>query len=209
MPMKQKEMNYKIHPLEQRTEEWFAMREGLITGSTADRAKAKGDSYVYEVVGTMLTMANPSNFKTSQMQWGEENEPLAREAYVKKTGLKVQEVGFITNGKLGLSPDGVVFNGEQIERTIEIKCPDTKNHVKYCIENKVPKEHLDQIVHNFVVIDDLKILDFISYDPRCKVRPLFIKSITRDALTTEIELAKVAYERHLTKLDSVYKQMIL
>jgi len=208
-------MNYKIHQLEQRTEEWFAMREGLVTGSTATQAKSKGDGYVYEVVGTMVTNATPSDYKSAQMQWGEEQEPNARKAYEVATGKVVAEVGFITNGRLGLSPDGVVFKGDtkklvyDIERAIEIKCPDTKNHVKYCVENKIPKEHIDQLVHYFVVIDDLKILDFISYDPRCKVRPLFIKSITRDALATEIELAKVAYQRHLTKLDSVYKQMIL
>lgn len=207
--MKAQNKNYQIHQLEQRTEEWFAMREGMVTGSTAERVRAKGDAYVYEVVATMITNATPSTYKTPAMQWGEENEPKARQAYTKATGHKLEEIGFITNGRIGHSPDGAVMKKNEITRMVEIKCPDTKTHVKYCIEGVVPKEYMPQIVNAFVVVDDLEVMDFISYDPRAKVRPLFIKGITRDALGAEIEVAKVAYQKHLARLDAVYKQMIL
>lgn len=203
--------NYKIQKTEQRSEDWFAMREGLITGSTAKKAKTSGDAFLWEVLETMTTPTEfEDKFLSKAVEWGVENEPKAREEYEKATGAKVEEVGFIVNGQLGLSPDGVIFSKKNvIRKTIEIKCPETKNHIKHILTNKIPKEHKDQIIHNFIVIDDLEEMDFVSYDPRFNYKPLHIIRVTRESLLLDITTTKIAYAKHLEKLDQNYKKLIL
>lgn len=202
--------NYKIINVEQKTEEWFAEREGLITGSVAKKVKAKGDTYLYEVLATMTTKVKEKELHTPAIDWGVEQEPNARKEYIKQTGEKIEEIGFIKNGQLGLSPDGGKFRkNKSIKKTIEIKCPNTKNHIKYIVTNKLPSEHKDQVVHNFMVIDDLEELDFVSYDPRYKYKPLHIIRIKREDLILEINVAKVAYDAHLLKLNELYRKLVL
>lgn len=208
--MKQTNKNYQlIENTEQRTEEWFAMREGMVTGSVATQCKVKNGMYLYEVLATMTTNTVPKQLNTPAVLWGIEQEPVARVQYERKTGREVTQCGFIKNGRYGLSPDGLVMKKVEIERTVEIKCPDSKTHIYYYLNKGVPKEYRDQIIHNFVVIDDLQTLDFVSYDPRVKVQPFYIYTITRDALATEIALAKVAYDIHLKRLDEAYKALII
>jgi hypothetical protein len=212
--------NYQIqHNVDQNTEAWFAGREGLVTGSVAKRVRTTGDAYLYEVLATMTTQTVMKSLDSVEsIRWGNEQEPFGRDAYMKETGFTVEEVGFITNGRYGLSPDGVVYknmikgfkgNADGINHTIEIKCPDTKTHIKYCLKGGIPKEHREQVVHNFVVIDDLKRLDFVSFDPRQKNRPLYIYTVTRESLGAEIEVAKISYTNHLKALDENYKKLIL
>lgn len=204
--------NYQIqNNVEQKTEEWFAMREGMVTGSVAKQVKATGDAYMYEVLATMTTNVKPKSLDSIEaIKWGNEQEPHARDAYMKATGFDVIEIGFIINGRLGLSPDGAVLGKQrEIAHTVEIKCPDTKTHIKYLLKGGVPKEYQPQIIHNFVVIDDLKRLDFVSYDPRQKNQPLYIYTVMRESLGAEIEVAKMAYTKHLQLLDANYKRLIL
>jgi hypothetical protein len=217
MHMKMSKTNYQIQSnVEQKTEEWFAMREGLVTGSVAKAVKAgvrsgANNAYLYEVLATMTTDVKPKPLDSIEaIKWGNEQEPNARKAYETMMKVEVAEVGFIINGRLGLSPDGVVYGKKgNIIQTIEIKCPDTKNHIKYILNGGYPSEYKDQIIHNFVVIDDLKRLDFVSYDPRLKMRPLYSYTIMRESLGAEIEVAKISYTNHLKALDENYKKLIL
>jgi putative phage-type endonuclease len=211
MHMKLENKNYQIHNgIEQKSDEWLTLREGIITGSVAKQVKTNGSAYLYEVLASMTANTKQDDIShVEAIAHGNEYEAAAREAFEKKTGLKVDEVGFISNGRLGLSPDGVVFGKNTIKATVEIKCPNTKTHIKYILEGKYPKEYKDQIIHNFVVIDDLETLYFISYDPRLKQNPLYIYEVQRSSLGAEIEVAKVAYEKHLKDLDAGYKKIIL
>ncbi len=65
---------------------------------------------------------------SSSLLWGRDHEYHARDQYVKglPDGLSVKECGLHIseiNGFLGASPDGLVFNGDQLCGCIEIKCP--------------------------------------------------------------------------------------
>ena len=210
--MKQQSKNYLIvNDVEQKSDEWFAMREGIITGSVAGKVKTKGNAYLCEVLAAMTANTKQADIShVKAIAHGNKHEPAARIAFTKKSGRDLNEVGFIKNGRYGLSPDGVHFDKDgNIACTVEIKCPETKTHIKYILEGSYPKEYKDQIIHNFVVIDDLPRLFFVSYDPRLKQNPLYIFEISRESLGAEIEIAKVAYEKHLKDLDAGYKKIIL
>ena len=201
-------MSYKIIDLDQKSPGWFAARESLITGSAAKKIKTSYD-YRFEMLANLTTPTEILESPVSEaMQWGIEKEPEAREAYAKSTKRKIKEVGFIQNGRYGLSPDGVVLAGKKISRAIEIKCPSTKNHVSTIVKNEIPKLNLDQIIHYFVVIDDLKELDFVSYDPRFQYKQLHIITVKRSDFKAEIAETIKRYEKFVEKLDADYQKII-
>lgn len=207
------ETTYKIIAGEQQTDDWQKLREGKITGSNAKKVKGTGDAFLYETLAMMLTQRDPKQAYGEHVDRGNELEPVARKAYTDATGEKVAQVAFIEDesGRVGFSPDGLVWKrgGKEIKKLLEIKCPDTNNHIRYIVEKRIPAEHKDQIIHAFVVCDDVDELDFVSYDPKFRFKPLFILTVKRSSLVTEIATAKIAYDRFLQKLDSIYQSLIL
>lgn len=201
-------MNYEIIKGEQKTDEWQKLREGLITGSVAKKVKGKGTEFLYETLAMMTTKREPKEAFGKHVDRGNELEPVARAEYEKHTGEKVETVAFIKNGRIGCSPDGLIFKKKAIKKVIEIKCPDTNNHIRYILENKVPAEHVDQIVHAYATVDDCDEIDFVSYDPKFLFKPLHIIKTTRMQFALQIQTAHVAYNRFIKMLDENYSRLI-
>lgn len=118
----------------QGSSEWKEARSGVITASNFKLARAflksgpnKGDyteaakDYAFRVAIERIS-GEPldEGFETWQMRRGHELEPLARMAHEAKTGLLVEEVGFVTTDDrlFGASADG--FIGE--DGGAEYKC---------------------------------------------------------------------------------------
>lgn len=142
---------------EQRSPEWLALRENMITAS--DVASALGENH-YEspdslVKKKVLNLKWAGNAATAH---GTALEPLVRDLYDEKTGRKSHEIGLVQHRDypwLGASPDGVTEDG----LLIEIKCPLTRK-----IEAKVPKHYLPQVQLQ-LEITDLEECDFVQYRP--------------------------------------------
>lgn len=204
---------YKIIAGEQRTDEWQHLRLGKITGSNAKKVKGTGNAFLYETLAMMTTERDIKQAYGEHVDRGNELEPEARKAYEKKTGEKVEQVAFIENeeARIGLSPDGLIYKrgGKEIKKLLEIKCPDSNNHIRYILEGGIPSEHKDQIVHAFVVCDDVDEIDFVSYDPKFRFKPLHIVTAKRASFIVDISTSQIAYQRFLNKLDESYKSLIL
>ncbi len=206
---------YKIIEGEQKTDEWLKLREGVaVTGSNAKKVKGTGNAFLYETLAMMTTDRPKKELKgIEHVDRGVELEPEARKAYEKKTKQSVREVAFIENDRYGISPDGIItvtMKGiDRIVKLLEIKCPDTNNHIRYIIENKIPAEHIDQIIHGFVVCDDVDEIDFVSYDPKFHFKPLHIITARRADMYVDIATAKIAYGKFIEKLDKHYATLIL
>jgi hypothetical protein len=157
----------------------------------------------------MTTVRDPKQAYGEHIDRGNELEPEARKVYEKVTGQKVREVAFIKNGRYGLSPDGLVMKGKSIKKLIEIKAPDTNNHIRYILEKTLPSEHKDQIIHGFIVCDDVDEIDFVSYCPVFKFKPLFIITVKRSDMMLDIATTKVQYGKFIEKLDRHYSTLIL
>jgi len=207
------EANYKIIEGEQRTDEWQHLRLGKITGSNAKKVKGTGNAFLYETLAMMTTERDPKQAYGEHVDRGNELEPEARKKYEAATGEKVHQVAFIEteDGKLGLSPDGLTYKkgGKVIKKLLEIKCPDSNNHIRYILEGGLPSEHKDQVIHAFVVCDDVDEIDFVSYDPKFRFKPLHIVTVKRASYIVDISTAQIAYQRFLTKLDEAYRSLIL
>lgn len=182
---------------EQQTPEWLAVRIGRVTASRVcdvlatlkDPKKESADrrNYRNELVCETLTGLTEENYVNAAMEWGIENEPLARAAYEMTTDLSVDPVGFAVHPSIelfGASPDAMV--GE--DGVLEIKCPQTATHLNWMLRGEVPAEHKAQM-YSEMACTGRRWCDFVSYDRRLpKHLRLFVRRLEwDDAAIAEIE----------------------
>lgn len=198
----------RVFNIEQGTEEWFALRDGVITGSNVKRVYGTtATAYMYELIANALTPASES-IQTEAMERGSQLEEDALTLYEMEYGM-TDRVGFVLHDKydwLGVSPDALVKKGKKYVGGVEIKCPDTKTHIKYIEDDKIPAEYRAQIMQYFLVCDTIQWLDFVSYDPRIQLPEyqLYVKRITRKELEDELEVA----ESKLLKFREKWEKLI-
>jgi putative phage-type endonuclease len=157
-----------------------------------------------QLVCERMTQKVAESYSNSAMAWGTETEPLARAAYEVKTGLTVDQVGFVdhpTISMTGASPDGLV--GES--GMIEIKCPNTATHIDTLLSSKVPTKYLTQMTWQ-MCCTGRHWTDFVSYDPRLPENlQLFIKRVEYDPkYASELEQEVI---RFLDEVDGKIKQL--
>jgi putative phage-type endonuclease len=186
--------------IEQGTEEWFAQRLGKVTASRIKDLMAKTKTgystsrknYAAQLMLERVTGQREASFSNAAMQWGTEQEPLARLVYSLHTGHEVEEVSFIDHPfilRSGASPDGLVG----IDGMVEIKCPNTATHIEWAIAGKVPPEHVLQMQWQMDCAGR-KWCDFVSYDPRMpEGQQLFIRRLEYDAELVEDIRANVVF----------------
>lgn len=171
----------------QRSDDWYAARCGKATASrfrdamatlkTGKPAQARQD-YLTELVVERLTGQPVQRFATAAMNWGTEQEAAARAAYEARTGVAVEETGFVAHDTLmaGCSPDGLV----DWDGLIEIKCPwNTGVHIETLLSG-MPADHMPQI-QGQMWITGREWCDFVSYDPRMPAElQLYVQRIHAD-----------------------------
>ena len=110
-------------------------------------------------------------------------EPLARRAISRLTGIEFIETGMLASEDIegfALSPDAIYEEGGKVIGGLEIKCPDSKKHIEYLINNQLPKEYADQVKAPFLMSEDVQWWYFASFDDRNYELPVFLLKITRD-----------------------------
>ena len=202
----------KILKMDQRSPEWFQARLGVITGSRAKYAFAKNQLiFMDELIAERLTGVIPQGFTSEAMKHGILYEPEAIRVYEETQSVSVDEVGFCVHDDydfIAVSPDGLIKIDGVYKGAVEVKCPSSKKHVEYMRINRVPAEYRRQVLHYFVVIQELEWLDFVSYDPRLKQKKLHTFRITREDLAKDIEDALQVYLKFYDKLKSYEKKII-
>ena len=200
--------------MEQRTDEWFAARIGKVTASRVADVIAKTKSgygagranYLADLVVERLTGQKAQGFSNAAMEWGTQTEPQARAAYSAKTGILVEEVGFIdhpTVAMSGASPDGFAEEG-----LIEVKCPNTATHLEYVLAELPPLKYFTQMQWQ-MACTGRPWCDFVSFDPRLPERlQLLVVRVPRDddyiaMLETEVKKFLAELDDKLNKLEKV------
>lgn len=167
-----------IETFPQRSDEWHKARLGVITASKFENVinPRKVDTYLFELITETLT-GNPEICEPSKA--------MQRGIFLEEESLKVcslfyddpiETVGLVyldENRQVACSPDGLLEGGG-----IEIKCPNTKTHIKWLLSGELPKEHKAQ-VQGCMWVCERDWWDFVSYDPRIE-RELFVVRVPRD-----------------------------
>lgn len=171
--------------MEQRSDQWFSARLGKVTASRISDVFTGGKGitrrrYMDQLFNERTSGQVANGFETQAMRWGTDNEPIARRAYELHKDVVVAETGFIDHPRIegaGASPDGLV--GEN--GLIEIKCPNTKTHLKTIESDAIQKKYMMQMQWQMACTGRTW-CDFVSYDPRApENRRFFVKRINADA----------------------------
>ena len=176
-----------LETADQRSDDWYAARCGKATASRFKDVMARlkngapaadRQRYLTELVVERLTGQPATGYENAAMRWGTEQEAAARAAYEARTGIEVEETGFVAHDVLmaGCSPDGLI----DWDGLIEIKCPfSSAVHIDTLL-NGMPAEHTAQ-VQGQMWIAGREWCDFVSFDPRMPAElQLHIQRINRD-----------------------------
>ena len=200
--------------VEQGSDEWLAMRCGLLTASemkhvitptlkSANNEKTR--AHLYELLAQRVTNYVEPVYISTDMLRGTEDEFYARQAYAQHHA-PVEQVGFITNDRwgftIGYSPDGLVGS----DGLIEVKSRRQKYQVQSIIENltggTIPADYVMQ-AQTGLLVSEREWLDFISYSgglPMCVVRVW-----PDDAIQGAIIEAAAAFEHKLAECLEIYR----
>lgn len=150
--MKKVQKLIKIPIVEQKTEEWYNMRQNLITASDFAQALDKGKfgtvkQFYQKKCEPECADSNIAGKINPLFKWGNMFEPVANNIYTKMYNVKVHEFGLLKHPNynfFGASPDGITDLGIMVE----IKCPKNRK-----IDGEVPEQYYYQIQGQLDVCD--------------------------------------------------------
>ncbi len=188
--------------IEQGTEEWRALRCGILTASemklilTPTLKIASNDKerqHLYELLGQRITQYVEPRYISDDMLRGEEDEINSRIEYSEHYA-PVTECGFITNDCLGFtigySPDGLVGD----DGLIECKSRRQKYQIETIISGRMPDDYTLQC-QTGLMVSGRQWLDFVS---RCAGLPLFVCRVYPDKkIIDAIACAASAFEERI------------
>ena len=203
--------------VEQGSPEWHALRCGILTASEmklivtptlkiADNDNVK--THLYELLAQRVTNYVEPHFESFDMERGKFDEEHARAKYAEHYAA-VEEVGFITNDKLGFtigySPDGLVGDDGLIEVKSRVQKHQMKTLVEFVANDVIPPDFMIQCQTGLMVAER-KWLDFVSYSGgmRMPVVRCYPDPIVQDAIGN----AAAAFEQRLNEKREIYEKLL-
>ena len=201
------------HDIEQGSDEWLAVRQGILTASemllilTPTMRTASNDkerAHMFEILGQRITGYTEPHYISDDMLRGHEDEIEARIRYAEHFA-PVTECGFVTNDDhgvvIGYSPDGLVGD----DGLIECKSRRQKYQIETILADGVPAEYLLQC-QTGLLVTGRKWLDFISY---CGGLPMFVKRVWPcPEIHRAILDAALAFEQRLEAAQARYAEWL-
>lgn len=198
--------------IQQGTDAWLIQRLGKVTASRVADVIAKTKSgysasranYMAQLVSERLTGQIQETYVNDAMRHGIVTEDQARAAYEYKTGLIIQQVGFVPHPSIemsGASPDG--YAGD--DGLIEIKCPTVATHIETLRSGKVPDKYIVQMMWQMAATGR-GWCDYISFQPYLPERMrLFVSRVHRDdKRIDELESEVIGF---LAEVDETIKDL--
>lgn len=207
-------MTVTVHNVTQGTDEWLALRTGLITASEvgliltptlklADNDKTR--AHVWELAAQRINNYTEPSYIGADMMRGHADEAIARALYSERYE-PVEEVGFITREiagvTIGYSPDGVcvLSNGG-----IECKSRKQKYQTETIVTNEVPKEHILQL-QSALLVTGWDWIDYISYSGGM---PMWVIRVEPDpSYQAAIEDAIIRFDAKVNEAVAKYNERL-
>lgn len=204
----------------QQTDDWFAQRLGKVTASKVKDVMAKGrggapsatrQNYMMQLLCERLTGKRDEGYTNAAMQRGNDLEPIARAAYEMYEDCEVVEVGLILHPSIdgfGASPDGVILL-ENGRRGLEIKCPNTAQHIAVIQSGKHDTQYEWQMLAQMACAD-LESVDFVSFDDRLpeELQYVCFRYHRDEACIREMEAEVMAFLEELAELEADMRRRI-
>lgn len=201
----------KIYTYEQRSPEWYKVREAKITASditsilgpignakTQQAIDNKALELAIEAVHGMVE----DNYINFDMQRGIDNEPSAFECLKEHLALNfidLSKIGFVElNEHIGASPDGLASNNHNAE----IKCPSPKNYFKFIAKGEISQKYFDQMQHQMLCTNTDGTY-FVNYCVHMAKEYVDIRIVPRDEKRIELikQRCELVIEKKLQYID--------
>lgn len=203
--------------VEQGSDEWLALRCGLLTASemklivTPTLKPASNDkerAHLYELLAQRITGYVEPSYISDAMLRGMEDEIEARLQY-HKTYAPVTEVGFITNDKwgftIGYSPDALVGDDGLIECKSRNQKYQIRTIVDYVSADTIDPDFMIQ-VQTGLMVSERKWCDLVSY---CGGLPMAtVRVFPDERIQTAIIDAATAFEKRLAEAHAKYESIV-
>jgi putative phage-type endonuclease len=173
--------------IEQGSVEWHQQRLGKVTASRISDVVARTKTgwgasranYAAQLIAERLTGAVADSYTNGAMQWGQEKEAEAADAYAFYRNANLLAVGFVDHPEIamsGASPDRLIGD----DGLIEIKCPNTATHIETLLGAHIPTKYMLQMQWQMDCTGRAW-CDFVSYDPRMPEHMrLHVERVERD-----------------------------
>ncbi len=176
-----------IHDVEQRSDEWYALRAGIPTASEFSKLVTSKGKFSTQIETYAKTLA-AEKFAGKPVdawegnQWTERGRDLEDEAlklYGFSNDCELTRVGFVTNdeGTMGCSPDALVND----HGLVELKCLKAERHIEamaYFTNYRRPQPSYIAQAQGQMLICERPVCDLLFYHP---VLPPFTISVAADA----------------------------
>ena len=201
---------------EQRSPEWYKIREGKITASpilnilgkdtlqtTKDAIENLAMVLAIESVHGMIE----NDYVSFDMQRGIDLEPFAfnrLESILNESFISLEKVAFIEYSEhIGASPDGYVI-GKAIA---EIKCPTAENLFKLQLTDKISPKYIAQMQHQMLCSETEKGY-FFSFAIHKGREHYYLKEIERDEDTINLikKRSEIVIEKKLNYIEKLKTQ---
>jgi len=204
--------------IQQGSAEWLSARAGSLGASMVADVMARTKSgwgasranVAAMLVCERLTKLPQEGYVSPAMQWGKDQEPVARVAYEFFRDVDVVQVGLVRHPRIKgthASPDGLVGD----DGLVEIKCPASSTHIETLLGGTVPAKYLCQVQWQMACTGRAW-CDFVSFDPRLPPEMrLFVRKVERDhARIAELEDAVAGFlaevDATVAELTRLYQQ---
>ena len=165
---------------DQRSEEWYKIRESILTASSLADAIGEGHFCTKEDLLLQKCGGPRGEVPFEIVEWGVKYEPVATTFYEKLNNLTVLEFGLVPHPEFkifGASPDGICdidSPPDYIGRMLEIKCPPKRNFT-----DEVPRHYWMQMQGQLESCD-LEECDFLQVK--------FIEYLSEEDYITDVYL---------------------
>lgn len=161
----------------------------------------KATAYAYDLARERCGGKAPGAFVNKAMQFGSEQEPIARMAYERRTGNLVEEVGFFTTdeGGFGLSPDGLIDD----DGVLEIKTIVSSDTLFTVVAKDDTNAYIDQC-NGYLWLLGRQWVDLVIWVP--DLNHMTIKRITRDEAAIEsLEADLIDFSRLVAQYEATLR----
>jgi exodeoxyribonuclease (lambda-induced) len=188
--------------------EWLQARAGVVTASEADnlitpKFKVRDgkmiDTYLAQKLAERWTGSPVAGYMSIAMDEGRILEEEAVPWVEFELNAAVERPAFIISdcGRFGCSPDGMIG-----DMGLEIKCPQSPNHVKYLLSGTIPDDYIPQVQFSMYVTGSAQ-WRFLSYSRRFPKLNIIVE---RD----EAAMAAIgdALASFIPRLDAAYARLV-
>ena len=190
---------------------WLQSRAGKLTASRmadamdftkAGKPGAARIRLMHELIAERMTGDSVPHFVNSFMQWGLEQEPMAKQEYELATGNMLTACGLFDHPEIdnfAATPDALLPGA-----LVEFKCPQTTTHVSWLLAGGVPDQHKPQILAQLACTGRSRAV-FVSYDPRIKSASKRLHIAEWEPARVEIEAIEDAARTFLKEIEVMWE----